>query len=745
MGHCFEQFGTAEPYLPLWEALAHLNRTHPTPALATLIERHAPTPDLVMAGDASRLAGSEPRVASERMLRDLADTLESLAHDRPLVLVIEDLHWADYSTLDLVSALARRRGPARLMIVGTFRPGELPTLEHPLRKVAQDLVARRLCCEIAMSPLDEDAVGRYLAARFPGVAFPKELPSRLHQRTGGHPLFLASVIDDLIEREVLHDDSVVRALDAEVPPTVRAVIETQFDRLASDEQRLLEAAVVAGVEFSAAAVAAILGHDVIAVEDACDSLARRHRFLAAAGDVEWPDGTLAAQYRFLHELYHNVVFTRLPAARRAQLHRALAVRLERAWESKPNENAAELALHFEQGRDFAKAIGFLYEAARRATRQYAHREAVAYLRRAVAALDRVPDAPRAKLELPILKSLAVQLQVTEGFAAPEVRQIQARARVLCEGLDDPRATFPVLWGIWLFHKVRSDLRDAERLSRQLLEMATGLGDTTFLLQAYQAISVTSLCLGEPLRCIEQMSHTAAIYDPARDSANTEVYGQDPRVATLAFGAVACQIGGRPDEALAASAAALELAKKLGQPSSYALALHFAAMLHQHRGDLEGVERHARASVELSRWEGFSFWHAGGTVLRNWGRATAGDGSAIGEIRRGIEAWLATGSLTYHTYHLGLLADALSRHGQPREALKVVEQALAAARAMPEGIHESNLHRLKALCLLRLDARATAEEAKKALTTAITVADRQGSASFEMLARADLQEYFPALA
>jgi DNA-binding winged helix-turn-helix (wHTH) protein/predicted ATPase len=692
IGHCFEQFGTSEPYLPVWEALSRLGRERRSAALGLLLARHAGSSPTGAAA-ALPTSSTEPRSASDRMLRELADAIEGLAADAPLVLVLEDLHWADYSTIDLISALARRQSGARLLLIGTYRPGEVMSRQHPLGAVQRDLLARGLCSELKLSSLDESAVAQYLALRVGGAESSADLARRLHQRTGGHALFLVGLVDDLVERGP-------GAVEA-VPENVRAMLESHLARLGPAERQVLEAAAVAGVEFSAAAVAGALSDDLVEVEQICESLARRHRFLEPCGTAEWPDGTLASQYRFLHELYHNVVYASIPVARQARMHQCLGVRLESAWTSLPGENTAELAVHFEKGRDWRRAVRHLHHAAERATQQYAHREAIDYLRRALAVLDRLPADERARIELTLVKCLAVHLQVTQGFAAPEVRQLHERAHELCRTAagEDPRTVFKVLWGIWLYHKVRSELREAKALAEHLLMLAGELNDAGALLQAYQSMSVTALCLGELDVTREQMHLAAAIYDPALHAANSQDFGQDPGVATHAFGAVACYLLGDEPSALAVSERALALARQLGQPSSLALALHFAAMLHQMRGDAGAAHRLAQSSIELSAWEGFSFWHAGGTVLRGWATAVLGElDQGAEEIRKGIEAWLATGSRTYHTYHLGLLADVLLRQGRSADALGVLEEAIAAARSMPEGLYEAELHRLRDRCL-----------------------------------------------
>jgi predicted ATPase len=408
-------------------------------------------------------------------------------------------------------------------------------------------------------------------------------------------------------------------------------------------------------------------------------------------------------------------------------------------------------MHFESGRDWGRAVKYLRQAADAAGRQYAHREAVHYLRRALAALLRLNDQERLEHELSVLMSLGVNLQLTSGFASPEVEEIQARAYWLCKsrGSADAgqlRTTFGVLWGIWLFHKVRSDLAKSVEMSDQLLAMARQANDSALLLQAHQAMCVTHLCLGKPAVTVDHMQQAAAIYDPARHAGNTERFGQDPGVATLAFGAVALMLMGRSEEAVHASERSLELARRSLQPSSLALAMHFSAMLHQCRDDASATEQWSQSSVELASREGFSFWLAGGTVLRGWawvarcaGRGKGGTMMAeagVAEIRRGLDAWLRTGSRTYQTYYLGLLADALLRVGRPDEALTALDEAMAAARALPEGLYEAELHRLRARCLIesRGECDATAREC---FQDALRIARTQGAKLFESRAQEEL--------
>jgi predicted ATPase/DNA-binding winged helix-turn-helix (wHTH) protein len=782
-GQCFEQYGSGEAYLPVLEAVGRLARGTGREQLLRLLAAHAPTWLAQLPGLSARLAGDgngadSPGASPERMLREMAEALEALTAETPLVLVIEDLHWGDYSTLDLVSALARRRQRARLLVLATYRPVEAVLSGHPLRAVKQDLQARRLCHEIPLGLLDERAVADYLDARFPGGGLPSGLARLLHQRTEGNPLFLVTLVDYWLAQGALSarggsDGQAdarwelrtnLEALDVGVPASIRSLIEKQLERLSPDELRILEGASVAGVEFTSAAAAAAAEQDVPAVEEHCDRLVRQHHFLLPKGVGQWPDRTVLARYRFGHELYHRVVYERVPAARRRRLHERLGQRLETAYGTKGDEIAAELALHFEQAHDHARAAAYLGQAADRAARHFAHREAADYLRRALAAVERLPESERADHELRLQVRLGLQLQVTKGFAAPEAQQAYLRARELLRHAPQSSLVFPVLWGLWLFHKVRSELPKAREMAEELHSRAAELGEPALILQSQQAYAVTTLCLGQPSLTRQHMQRATELYDPKRHHGQTFLFGQDPGVACLAFGAVALWLLGYPEQAVATSSEATRLSHELSQPSSQALALHFAAMLHQCRGDSRSALASAELALAIAADQGFSFWHAGGTVFRGWalshamvqgskfnvqGSATlnleqgtsnaereAGEGIRL--IQEGIQAWADTGSVTYRTYFLALLAEALEKMGRVGDALEALEEAIALAERTSEGLFEAELHRLRGQMLSRLgQAREARKRAREEFDAALQIARRQEARSLELRAAMSL--------
>ena len=334
IGQCVEHHGAGEAYQPVLQALGRLCR-HEGDRVVGRLRRSAPlwlaqlprpaTDDVDLALR-RELLGATP----ERMLREMAEAVASLGNEATLVLVLEDLHWSDRATIDLISFLARRPEPARLLVLATYRPVDVIVSGHPLRSTMVELGARGLFHQLPLPLLSEHAVGDFLAVRFPGASLPSSLVHSVHRRTDGNPLFVVQIAEQWVMQGAL-----VRGLDgwstraapedieASAPDGLREMIEQQIEEMSDDDRRILEAASVTGEEFSAATVASIVGADAAVIEGRCDRLVQRAKLLQRA-DSENPDGTLAARYRFIHWVHRNVCYQRLDAGERARLHLAVA-------------------------------------------------------------------------------------------------------------------------------------------------------------------------------------------------------------------------------------------------------------------------------------------------------------------------------------------------------------------------------------------------------------------------------------
>jgi predicted ATPase len=425
LGQCLEQYGAGEAYLPVLDGLSRLGREPDGERIIEVLRCHAPTwlaqmPGLTSEADREALQQQVLGTTRERMLREMAEAIEVLTKEEPLILVLEDLHWSDYSTLDLISYLARRRYPARLMLIGTYRPIEVIMSEHPLKGVKEELQIHRLCRELPLEYLTREEVADFMMVKFPCHQFPAELARMIHQRTEGNPLFMVNVAEYLVDEKIItehegHWQLQVELDDVElgVPENIRNLVEKQIERLSSEEQRVLEGASVVGMDCSAVAISAGLDEEVVKIEEVCDGLARRHQFLLPAYLAELPDGTITPRYRFIHALYLDVLYERVAPTRRSQIHARIGQRGETIYGDRVGEIAAELAVHFEQARDWTRAVKYLQLAAENALRRTANREAVTLARQGLELLKSLPETPERTMQELMLSEI-----LTSGGTMP---------------------------------------------------------------------------------------------------------------------------------------------------------------------------------------------------------------------------------------------------------------------------------------------------------------------------------------
>jgi predicted ATPase/DNA-binding winged helix-turn-helix (wHTH) protein len=754
-GQCVEHYGAGEAYLPILEALGRLCREpNGGERVVQVLARCAPTwltqmPSLVSAAELRAVQRKAQGATRERMLRELAEAIEALTAETTLILRLEDLHWSDVSTLDWLACVARRPERARLLLIGTYRPVEVLARDHPLHAVKQELQLHRHCRELSVRSLEESAVAEYLARRCPvGTAQTaplNKLACAIHARTEGNPLFMVNVVDDLVVREVLVDrggewilTAPPEAVTVAVPADIRQMIERQLAWLKPEQRHLLDAASVVGAEFSAAAVAGAAPAPAADVEECFAALGRREQFLRPGGTERWPDGTIATRYHFLHALYREVLYDHVPAGLRAALHARAGARLEAAHGTHSAEIAAGLAMHFERSGDTERAIAYFEQAGRNAVQRAAPREATMHLGRALELLATLPATQaRAEGELSLQVALGTQLMTIKGWAAPEVERAYGRARTLCQEVGDTPQLFPALWGLWLFSWGRGDVSQAKAIADDLLARAERTDDTGLRLQGHHALWLTQLCQGELAAAYDHAARGIALYDAESHAVLASVYGNhDAGTCCRMLGAWMLGLLGFPERAVALSREAIALAERLGHPFNLAWAHLCAAHLRQLLREAAAARRHAEAALVLAREHGFPLTSGWATAVRGWAIAAAGAGAdGIAEIRDGLAGARATGTQSYESYMLGLLAEACLMTERVEEGLAAIAEGLAMVARTGERFYEAELWRLRGELLLLQESDAAA--AADSLVRAAEIARQQDARWLELRAAISL--------
>lgn len=732
-GHCVDLHGSTEPYLPILEAFERLCQEAGSRVQKTL-EQCAPSwllqmPSLLDAETAEALSRRVPNPTRDRMLREFAVALETLASQTPLVLVLEDLHWADASTVDLLAYLGERARPAKLLVVGTYRPVEASTGGHPLRETVKSLVARRRGFELVVEPLSRTEVATYLGHLLSGTEPDEQLADLLYARTDGNPLFLAAIVEHLTEQGglVARDGRWRLGTDATpVPPSLRELVERDLAGLEDTDRTMLIAASVAGLDFDAATVAAATQMVPEDVEQRCGRLAAMGQLVRETGTTSWPDQTISATYQFLHGLHRDAIYDAISPADRARLHRAIANGLEAAWEREPTRVAAALALHFERGLDASQAIRHHLAAATAARDRLAPREVVAHAEAALALLEEQPSsAERDHAEIQSLLILGPNLLAVRGFDLPKIQPLFIRARDLATTRNDVESEFLARGGLYLAEVTAGDQRRALTLAGDLLRLAERFPIPLFQVIGHTTSGCASYNRG---RLREAREH----FLQARDAWRPDLPPLQPNMKVLFLGIGALTLQQLEDPASESWAEELrEYATAMGDPPSVAHAFNLLAPWHlwvpdNHDRALECAERALAVASEhvIAAHESLARFLVG----------VARDDSAL--QHEAFESLQSGGfHVTAPTHRLQMARTHL-RQGRHELARRELDLALGEIEDRGEARHLAEVHRAHAACAL---AAGKPAEAEMSLRAAVTVARDQEARLFERWAREDLDD------
>jgi predicted ATPase/class 3 adenylate cyclase len=675
-----------------------------------------------------------PEQARFRLFDCVTTFFQRASVQLPLVLVVDDLHWADEASLRLLGFLARELGgSARLLVVGTYRDVGAPRLE-PLEEVVADLAGSpHTRPTVALEGLPPAELNRLIAGATEAVARPK-LVEAIYEKTRGNPFFVREIVRLLQTTGIGAEGWDSATVDGlAIPPSVRKVVSQRVGRLSKEAQGLLEAAAVIGGEAPLAVLAQVgelseeaLFEPLEEVEDA--------GFLA---EQPGAPGT----FQFAHTLVRETLYEALPRRRRVQLHRRVGVVMEKLHAARLESVLATLAHHFSRaatGGDVEKAVEYAARTAEHAMARLGFEQTVSHAARAIELLHGLPESPaRSHRELSLQMLLGVALLATKGYGASEVETAFARARKLGAEVGETPQLFPVLVGLCTFYLARAEREAATELASEVLRTAQRSGERDFLHVAHALAGITAYLQGAFGEAREHLAEAVELHDPERHQSVAFVYGQDMASHAYGWGALTLWFLGHSDQALSSAERALALAEAVSHPFTLAGIQILAAALFQCRGDVEECGATGERVIATAREHGFPMWIGVGMVARGWSRAEQGElAEGLAEIREGISQFRETGMQLFSPFLLALLAEASLKAGDVEGGLSAVEEALGLVEKNLDRFYEAELHRLKGELLLAQSDPEPAS-AEGCFRRALELSREQGARSLELCAATSL--------
>ena len=621
---------------------------------------------------------------------------------QPLLVVAEDLHWIDPSSLDLLTQLIEHVPRTRQLVVLSFRPEfkppwpDGPELER-----------------LNLNRLDREASAR-IVTEIVGMPAPTELLDQLVEKADGVPLYLEELTKLVSEQGLISHGN--GRLDPARPRPALAIPATLADSLTARLDRLTDAK---GVAQLGAAIGRQFSYELLeAVANTTASVdtraLRRHLArLVDAGLLFVEHDARGETYTFKHALIQDAAYGSLLRTTRQQYHRHIAQALTEHFPATVETAPELLAHHYTQASMMAEAVPCWLDAGQRALRASANPEAIAHLTTGLDLLADLPVGPeRAGVELQFRLTLGPAYMAIRGYAAPEVEACYQRARELCRELGDtPPQLVRALHGLWTNHIVRAQHTSALALGEQVLQLGAATNDDGSLLQGNMEVGWSHYFLGELEQAREHLERVLALYDPERHSSHAFIYGDDPATSARNALAQVLWLLGYPDQALRCSEENLAILRSLVQhPYSVAFGFTLAAFLRQYLGDPPAARALAEEALAISEAHGLAYMGAMASMFEGWARTQEGElDEGMAQMRRGLAAQLATGAELVKPYWLWLLAEVCQRTGAAREGLALLDDADAAIEHTHDRYWEAEIHRLRGRLLL-----ATAEPAARSV-------------------------------
>jgi class 3 adenylate cyclase/predicted ATPase len=659
----------------------------------------------------------------ERTLVALVDQLAGSAADRPLLLVWEDVHWADPTSLELLGLAIDRLQSLPVLALVTFRPEfapPWPSHTHVTSLMLNRLGRRR--CSLMVAGL----IG--------GRSLPADVLDQIVARAEGVPLFVEELTKAVLESGLLREEDGRYELRSSlpsvaVPATLQDSLMARLDRLGPLKE-IAQVAAVIGREFSHELLAAILSREQEELVDALRQL--------IAAELVFRRGTLPETiYVFKHALVRDAAYASLLKGKRQQLHARIAQVLEGCFPQVVEAEPDFLARHWTEAGEAEKAVAYRLKAGERALAHSATAEAVAQLTMAEKLLHSLPEgAERQRRELDLQIALGTALGGAKGLAAPATAQAYARARELCGELGEERRLVPVLLGLWASYNARDELGVARAVAAQLLELAEQRRDGAAGILGHRALGATLFGLGEFVAARTHLQQVLSMNRPA-DGHSPALLPYDPWVSGRAWLALTLAVLGYPEQAVAQADEALAKAGRLRHHNTTALVLSLRCSVGQFLRQHQDVAMHAEALLAVAADQDFAYWAGLGVYFRGWARAADGEIMAgIEEMQGALTACQSTGAQAYVPYNLALLAEACLRADDVPRGRKLLDEALDRFERTDARYCESELLRIDGELRLAM-SQPDWDRAEGCFRRAITVAHHRNAKAAELRAAMSL--------
>jgi TOMM system kinase/cyclase fusion protein len=716
---------------PITDLLVHeLNLSSPEPAEnarrleASLADLGFPTVEampllclwlgLPLAEPHAPLAHS-PQKQKAMLLEQLAQLVAAIAERKCAAVLIEDLHWADPTTNELVSLLVERVAGRRALLILTMRP-------EPVRAWPQ--AGARV---LDLKSLERAEVEQIVDALTSGRELPRKLVSDVVDRADGIPLFVEEIVHYLEDADVLRGTASGNLGQAEVPGKLRDLLTGRLDRLGPARETAQIAAAI-GREFDYRLLAGVVGGDEARL------LADLEKMISADLVVRRRhlDNPV---YMFRHALIRDAAYESLLRAAQQQLHRKIAETLSARFPEMAEAQPELMASHYERGGLVPQAIDEWLRAGRRGLDTANNRETIAHMRRALALLPGIPEeTERLRRELDLQLTLVPALSAIEGWAAPSVGAASSRARDLCEALGDHEKLFPALWGLWTYQFVGGHLAPALETARRTLQMAEATKVPLLQIAARHAVGFTQFFRGELAEAERIAAEVLAMFDLELEKRLARTFQLSSTVACAYFRAGSLWMQGRVEEAEAGFTFMHDLARELDHLPSIAGAMGFAAISRHHQQDVRRTRDLAERLSLLANEQGFEIWKAFSPVFLAWVRTREEDrDQGIRDLEKTIEQFKLGGNRLLLVSIAAMLGDGLLLAGRREDCLRVVAEGLMDAADRDEHLFESELHRLRAEALRPTDPA----ESEASFLAALRIARGQQAHSLALRAATGL--------